>query len=180
MELLHERPMHPYEMVQLMRERHVDTRVKLKAGSLYHTVERLVAAELVEVVDTQREGRRPERTVYGLTEAGRDVYIQRARELVATVADERPDYLSGLAVLDDLGPKAALAELTRRITQLKSMVAADEVVLERLHEKGTPDIYWLDWRYLTAHRRFELEWTERLRDDLESGRIPFQHPPKDD
>ena len=41
LELLHEKPMHPYEMATLMRERYVDTRVNVKAGSLYHTVERL-------------------------------------------------------------------------------------------------------------------------------------------
>ena len=29
LELLHEKPMHPYEMAQLMRERYVDTRVNV-------------------------------------------------------------------------------------------------------------------------------------------------------
>ena len=39
--LLHERPMHPYEMHQLVRDRGTDFAIKVRAGSLYHAVERL-------------------------------------------------------------------------------------------------------------------------------------------
>src|ERR1700710_1388772 len=94
LELLHEKPMHPYEMAQLMRERHVDTRVKVKAGSLYHTGERLLDNGFVEIVDTQRDGGRPERTVYGMTEAGRDAFVARAQGMLGTPAEEYPEYLS--------------------------------------------------------------------------------------
>jgi DNA-binding PadR family transcriptional regulator len=174
LELLHEKPMHPYEMAQLMRERYVDTRVNLKAGSLYHTVERLQRSGFVEVVDTQRDGRRPERTVYGLTQAGLDEFTQRGRELLGDLVKEFPAYLSGLAVIDDLGRETSLLELDHRVTRLRAGVAADRAVLDRLAADETPEIYWLDWRYQCDHRKFELEWTERLLEDLRSGRIPFQ------
>lgn len=174
LELLHERPMHPYEMAQLMRERYVNTRVNVKAGSLYHTVERLHRDGLIEVVDTQRDGRRPERTVYGMTQSGLDEFNQRGRELLGDLVEEFPAYLSGLAVIDELGKETSLIELDHRVTRLRAAVAADQAVLQRLAEDETPPIYWLDWRYKCDHRRFELEWTERLLDDLKSGRIPFQ------
>ena len=173
LELLHEKPMHPYEMAQLMRERYVDTRVNVKAGSLYHTVERLQGSGYIEVVDTQRDGRRPERTVYGMTEAGRDAFVERARQLLGDVVQEYPAYLSGLAVVDDLDKETVLLELEHRITRLRAAVAADRVVLERLESDKTPEIYWLDWRYSTDRRAFELEWTERLFEDLGTGRITF-------
>ncbi|MEU4251865.1 PadR family transcriptional regulator [Amycolatopsis sp. NPDC026612] len=174
LELLHERPLHPYEMAQLMRERYVHMRVNVKAGSLYHTVERLLRAGFIEIVDTQRDGRRPERTVYGMTQTGLDEFTQRGRELLGDLATEFPAYLSGLAVIDELGHEASLIELEHRITRLRAAVAADEAVLQRLAEDETPAIYWLDWRYQCDHRKFELGWTERLHDDLRSGRIPFQ------
>ncbi|MEQ0563882.1 PadR family transcriptional regulator [Amycolatopsis sp. NEAU-NG30] len=174
LELLHERPLHPYEMAQLMRERYVHMRVNVKAGSLYHTVERLHRNGFIEVVDTQRDGRRPERTVYGMTQAGLDEFNQRGRELLGDLATEFPAYLSGLAVIDELGREASLLELEHRVTRLRSEVAADQAVLDHLLSDGTPRIYWLDWQYQCDHRRFELEWTERLLDDLRSGRIPFQ------
>ncbi len=173
LELLHEGPMHPYEMAQLMRERYVHMRVNVKAGSLYHTVERLRRDRLIEVVDTQRDGRRPERTVYGMTQTGLDEFTQRGRELLGDLATEFPAYLSGLAVIDELGREHSLIELEHRITRLRAAVAGDEAVLQQLAEDGTPPIYWLDWRYQCEHRKFELRWTEQLHDDLKSGRIPF-------
>ena len=175
LELLHEKPMHPYEMAQLMRERYVDARVNVKAGSLYHTVERLQRNGFIEVVDTQRDGRRPERTVYGMTQAGLDEFNQRGRELLGDLAEEFPAYLSGLAVIDELGKEISLLELVLWFTRLRAGVAADQTVLDRLAEDGTPRIYWLDWQYKCDQRKFELAWTERLHEDLKSGRITFQH-----
>jgi DNA-binding PadR family transcriptional regulator len=178
LELLHEKPMHPYEMAQLMRERYVDTRVNVKAGSLYHTVERLQQNGFIEVVDTQRDGRRPERTVYGMTTIGHDEFRQRGRELLGDLAPEFPAYLSGLAVIHELGREASLLELEHRITRLRAAAASDQAVLQRLAYDKTPEIYWLDWRYAVDRRAFELAWTERLLEDLRSGRIPFlEHPP---
>ena len=72
--LLRERPMHPYEMQQTIRDEHTDQVIKLRAGSLYHTVERLQTLELITAVETARAGRRPERTVYAITEEGRDEF----------------------------------------------------------------------------------------------------------
>jgi DNA-binding PadR family transcriptional regulator len=174
LELLHEKPMHPYEMAQLMRERYVSTRVNVKAGSLYHTVERLQRDNYIQVVDTQRDGRRPERTVYGMTQTGLDVFNQRGRELLGDLAQEFPAYLSGLAVIDELGRETSLIELETRLVHLRAAVAADDAVVRSLIADKTPEIYWLDWRYSCDHRKFELEWTERLHEDLRSGRIPFQ------
>jgi DNA-binding PadR family transcriptional regulator len=174
LELLHEKPMHPYEMTQLMRERYVNMRVNVKAGSLYHTVERLHRDGLIEIVDTQRDGRRPERTVYGMTQTGLDEFTQRGRELLGDLVEEFPAYLSGLAVIDELGRESSMIELDHRVTRLRAAVAADQAVLQRLTEDETPPIYWLDWRYKCDHRKFELEWTERLLDDLRSGRLSFQ------
>jgi DNA-binding PadR family transcriptional regulator len=173
LELLHEKPMHPYEMSQLMRERHVDTRVKVKAGSLYHTVERLLDNGFIEIVDTQRTGRRPERTVYGLTEAGRDVFVARSQAMLGHPADEYPEYLSGLAIVGKLGVELTIPQLRHRILRLEAAAASDQVILDNLHEMKLPEIYWLDWRYATARRVFELEWTKKLLIELESGAIPF-------
>ena len=68
--LLFERPMHPYEMAATMRERHKEESIKLRYGSLYTVVETLQRDGLIEPHETSRDGRRPERTVYTLTDAG--------------------------------------------------------------------------------------------------------------
>src|SRR5207302_3758862 len=70
MALLHERPMHPYEIACTMRRRHLEESIKLNYGALYHMVDTLQHAGLIASVETERAGRRPERTVYALTAAG--------------------------------------------------------------------------------------------------------------
>src|SRR5215472_11922304 len=70
--LLAERPMHPYEMRQLMRQRHHDRAFQIRESSVYDTVAGLADRGYIEPVEGRREGRRRERTVYAITEAGRE------------------------------------------------------------------------------------------------------------
>src|ERR1700686_3547381 len=70
LELLAEAPMHPYEMKQRMVEREHARAIPFKQASIYDTVERLTEAGLVEPLLTNRDGRRPERTIYQLTGPG--------------------------------------------------------------------------------------------------------------
>jgi DNA-binding PadR family transcriptional regulator len=69
--LLTERRMHPYEMAATLRGRAKEDSIKLNYGSLYSVVDALVRHGLIEVSETVRDGRRPERTVYAITEPGR-------------------------------------------------------------------------------------------------------------
>jgi DNA-binding PadR family transcriptional regulator len=70
--LLFERPMHPYEMAATLKQRHKQDSIKLRYGSLYSVIDLLVARSLIQAKETSRDGRRPERTVYGLTTPGYD------------------------------------------------------------------------------------------------------------
>src|SRR5690606_29970564 len=63
------KPMPPYEMSLTLRERSKEGSVRLNYGSLYSVVDKLVRHHLIEPVETVREGRRPERTVYRATPA---------------------------------------------------------------------------------------------------------------
>ncbi len=173
LELLQEREMHPYEMTQLMRERRVDYRVKLRPGSLYHTVERLEGQGFIEVVDTQRQGRRPERTVYGLTELGKDTFVEQAREMIANPAQEYPQYTVALSAANELEQADALEQLKARAVNLRALIAADEVVIDHVRELRLPAMYWIDYAYLHHQRRSELDFTAKLIEDLESGRITW-------
>jgi DNA-binding PadR family transcriptional regulator len=177
LELLHEKPMHPYEMTQLMRSRRADYRVKLRPGSLYHTVERLHGQGFIQVVDTQRHGRRPERTVYAMTDRGRDIFADQTREMLATPAAEYPQYPVALSASSELDRADALEQLTMRVVSLRAMLAAEEVVIGEISDQQLPTMYWIDYAYVHHQRKSELAWTEQLIADLESGRIPWPGKP---
>lgn len=176
LELLHQGPMHPYEMHQTMRTRHTDRIVKLKAGSLYHAVERLERLGLVEVAETVRSGRRPERTVYALTGAGRKAFVHQVTELLGTPAEEFPAYPLAVGLASSLERDAVLRELERRTAELRRLVAADQAGVERLVRMDLPEPYWLDLRYTLAVREAELAWTTDLAEQIRTGRIEW--PPR--
>src|SRR5260370_30418663 len=71
LELLDERAMHPYEMASTMRARHHDEFIRLNFGTLYHTVDVLERKGWILPIEREKEGRRPERTIYKLPQAGR-------------------------------------------------------------------------------------------------------------
>ena len=80
--LLFERPMHPYEMAATLKHRHKHESIKLRYGSLYTVIDLLVARGLITSKETSRGGKRPERTIYLLTQAGHDLLQDWMRELL--------------------------------------------------------------------------------------------------
>src|ERR1044071_786140 len=80
--LLYEAPMHPYRMQQLIKERGKDTVINVQQRtSIYQTIERLLRAGLIIVAETTRDERWPERTVYALTEEGRETLREWMHEM---------------------------------------------------------------------------------------------------
>src|SRR6187397_3267085 len=90
--LLSERPMHPYEMYQLLLARGQDATVKLRPGTLYHVVGWLLASGLVVATGTEREGNRPERTTYAITDDGRTALEAAVMSMLESPQAEYPDF----------------------------------------------------------------------------------------
>src|SRR5438477_387619 len=55
LQLLDERPMHPYELAATMRERHQDEFIRLNFGSLYHTVDMLELEHKIAMLEAERK-----------------------------------------------------------------------------------------------------------------------------
>lgn len=167
-------PMHPYEMQQRIRDHAYDQAVKITHGSLYHSVERLAAAGLIEPLETSREGRRPERTVYAVTTAGRDAAQFRLAELLRNPVEEFPLFGTGLAFVNLL-PEDEVARLLRsRTVALEAALAAHQTANESLLAQGIERYKLLDQEWMIARVRGELDFVRGLADDLESGRLTWK------
>lgn len=174
--LLAEGQMHPYEMQQRVREYAIDQVVKVAHGSLYHTVARLAEQGLIEPVETCRAGRRPERTVYAITEAGRDEARSRLREFTMRPLQEYPSFGMALAFLSMLPPAEAAALLDRRTVGLEAQLAAHDTVVESLLKQGHPRIDIIEVEFLNSRLRSELDFVRALSEDIKSGRLDWQPP----
>ena len=96
---LTEQPMHPYELGRTLREHGDDRSIKFNHGSLYMVIGQLAKAGFIAEQETSRAGQRPERTVYALTDAGRDELRDWLGELLRAAAARVPR-LRGRAVGD--------------------------------------------------------------------------------
>ncbi|WP_026197409.1 PadR family transcriptional regulator [Sciscionella marina] len=173
LELLHERPMHPYEMRRLLRERGAELRVKISAGALYRTVERLTGDGVLEIVETSRDGNRPERTVYAVTGKGRDLFASSTLDMLAVPAEEYPQFALAIDVIADLEPEAVRAALNMRLMYLDNKLASMSVVDRYTTEGKTHRMFLLDHEYRIHMWRAEREWTRNLLDDLETERLTW-------
>jgi DNA-binding PadR family transcriptional regulator len=173
LELLHESPMHPYEIQQKIRERQLNRLTKVTVGSLYHAVEKLQADGLIEVVETSREGKRPERTTYRLTGTGLDAFRAEVVANLSEVGAEYPRFAMALQHLHTVRKDEALAELVRRAHALEKKLAVADVAIAELTSRSVEPLFWIDREYTRAMRQAELDWVRRLIDQLSTDELTW-------
>jgi DNA-binding PadR family transcriptional regulator len=175
--LLNERPMHPYEMYQLLITRTEDRLVKVRPGSLYHTIDRMTLEGHIEPVGTDREGNRPERTTYRITESGQLALSERITEIIASPVNEYPEFPLGVAEAHNLSKGVLVELLGRRRVQLISDLDRLSGGLTDVRAKAVPQKFWLDITYQKAMVSAEIAWLDGLVKDLESGTLEWDSEP---
>lgn len=164
--LLYERPMHPYEIACTLRERHKEASIKLNYGSLYTVIEQLQRERFIFPLETLREGKRPEKTVYELTSSGETELIDWMRELVSDPVKEYPQFEAALSLIPALPPDEVVELLEIRVNLLKK-------VLENSGEEGRlckamrlPRLFSLEREYHSEMTRAECRFSEQLLADI--------------
>ncbi|WP_405430114.1 PadR family transcriptional regulator [Micromonospora sp. NBC_00617] len=168
---LAQRPMHPYEMASALRAWGKDQDMEIKWGSFYTVIRNLDKHQLIAAVQSVREGRRPERTVYRITDAGRAELVDWARELVATPMPEHPRFRAGLSVLAVLHPDEATDLLRQRLDRLDDALRRDRETLDG-HLREIPRLFLVEAEYDLAMRAAETTWLRALLAELTSGSYP--------
>jgi len=176
--LLAERPMHPYEMRVLMRQRRHDRAFQIRESSVYDTVARLADRGLIEPVEVSREGRRPERTVYAITEAGRDELLDWLWELTSVPDAEYPAFAAPLMFIYALGKDRAIAALSQRAARLEAEISSSDAFATAMLSEVPefPRIFGIEEEYAQAMRRAELTWVRATVAQLRDGTFPWPDP----
>jgi DNA-binding PadR family transcriptional regulator len=162
-----------------MRERGHDRAFRLKEASIYDTVERLVARDLVEPVEVNREGRRPERTVYAITEEGRDALLLWLTELMSIPGPEYPTLVAALMFIYALGRDGATAALVERVRRLDGEIAKMDAY-RRAYEGDNatfPRLFGIEEEFAQVMRRAEADWVRRIVEELRDGSLPWPDLP---
>lgn len=173
--LLVERPMHPYEMYQLLIQRHEDRVVKVRPGSLYHRVHWLESRGLVRSTTTEREGNRPERTIYEITAEGRETLALRVAEMLATPVNEYPEFPLAIGEAHNLPKDTVIELLGRRLALLEADLEEIEDGIRETEAKQVNPAFVLNVGYSHAIQSAEVQWLRQLLADLRANVIPWPH-----
>ena len=166
-------PLHPYRMERLLKEWGKDQVVRVgQRANLYSTIKRLRAAGAVAVRQTERDQQYPERTVYEITNEGRDLLLECLAETVSTPRNEFPEFPAALSFLMLLGPQGATRNLEKRAERLEATVAALDESLESF-SRTIPRITLIETEFQRAVAAAELEWVHEVLDDLQTGTLSW-------
>lgn len=172
--LLHYKPLHPYGIQRLIKDWGKDLVVNVgQRTSLYRTIDRLAEAGLVAVLDTERDHAYPERTVYEVTDAGREAAREWLVDLIAVPKREFPQFPAALSHLLLLSPEEIPDLLERRLTAVTASVAELQTALTGQAEGGLHRAGLLELEYLHAVAVAEGRWLTAVIDDLRSGRLTW-------
>lgn len=170
--MLMEEPLHPYRMQRLIKERGKDEVINItQRASLYQTIHRLEREALIAQQKTVRDDKRPERTVYEITEKGRDVALAWIREMLSTLTREYPEFPAAISFLALLTPNDVLGLLEHRAKAIESELRRIDGLL--LEAQAVPRLFLLEMEYLRALHATELSWINGVVGDLRAGRITW-------
>ncbi len=165
---LAERPMYPYEMASVLRERGKDQAIKINWGSLYTVVQNLDKHGFIEAVNVAREGRQPERTTYRITDAGLAEMRDWLRELLGSPEREYTKFEAALSDCAVLGPDEVIDLLRQRLATLEEGNAkiGDDLQILR---KQVPRLFLIEGEYRLAMLRAEAEWVRGVLQEFTGG-----------
>ncbi len=163
--------MHPYEMATWLRQTGKEHDMRIKWGSFYTVVQNLEKHGLIKATGSDRDGRRPERTSYAITDSGRAELADWMRELLAVPEPEQSRFVAALSVVGVLSPDEVTALLGQRLRALEESIAADRAELDEVG-KNVAWLFLIESEYELAMRRAEAEWVHGLLAKFTDGTLP--------
>ena len=169
-----QKPQHPYELGRTLKHNDDGRSIKYNHGSLYMVFEQLHRAGFIEEVESQREGNRPERTVYALTGAGRVEQREWMRDLVEEPQHEHPRFVAALSLIAALHPDDVVELLTKRLTRLDERRTKIHHLIDDTIAKGSAPLFLIEEEYrlalLDAERSFVEGFIARITDPVDGWR----------
>jgi DNA-binding PadR family transcriptional regulator len=141
-------------------------------ANLYRAISRLEEAGYVAVRHTEREQQFPERTVYEITEAGRQARHEWLTDMLATPRKEFPEFPAALSFVMLLDQDEVRSLLERRAAATRAQLADLEAEFDRYRDE-LPRLSLLETEYLRAVTAAEVAWLDGVLEDLRSGSLSW-------
>lgn len=172
--MLTEAPLHPYGMQQLIKARGKHEVINVsQRNSLYQTIDRLLRDNLIVARETARDGSFPERTVYEITDAGRDTSRVWLRDQLAQPANEFPAFPAALSFLPLLPPEEVCRLLHTRVGALERELKRLDELDGQAKAAQVPRLFLLEGELIRARLVVEFDWVRSVVSDLNAGNLTW-------
>jgi DNA-binding PadR family transcriptional regulator len=163
-------PLYGYE-IKRMIEHVMGDWTNIAFGSIYFALKKLAKEGFVEKVGIEQEGGRPSRTVYRITDAGREEFLRLLRKMWDSVERQTFAFDIGLSFMSALPIEEVKGYLRKRVTHLEHIRQYLEAhQAEELADEHVPDrLASAVFEHHRRHLQTELDWTRDLLQKVEQG-----------
>jgi len=170
--LLRDRPLHGYELKHIIEE-HMGDWTNIAFGSIYFALRKLAEEGFVEKIATEQEGGRPSRSIYQVTDTGRDEFLRLLREVWGELERQYYSIDIGLAFMEALPLDEVKNFLQARVAQLEAILQHIlEHQTEQMANQKVPRTAAAVFDHSHLHFQAELEWTQDLLHKVNEGVYP--------
>jgi DNA-binding PadR family transcriptional regulator len=160
--------MHGYEIKQIIEE-HMGDWTDIKFGSIYFALSKLAGDGAIEVVKETREGNRPSRIVYQITEKGHKEFSRLLRELWDEDSRSLYAFDIGIFFMKSLSRPEVEKYFDKRIEKTKQKLDfLDRHQAEHENNPHFPPEAAVIMQHSKLHLRAELTWLQETREKLNS------------
>ncbi|HEX4137686.1 MAG TPA: PadR family transcriptional regulator [Bryobacteraceae bacterium] len=162
--LLAERPMHGYEANALLEFRKVRDWAGVSKPQVYYSLDKLARRGLIRSGDDDADPAGPERHVFGTTSRGRAALAEALEHSDWTEQNERPAFLTWLALSWQCRPGVFRTQLRRRQKFLQNDLARKQEILEAVRKEVGHSFHEAVWMLNLNIDQIgtELRWIDRV------------------
>lgn len=153
----------------------MDEWANIAFGSIYHALKRMTQEGLVRPEVTERNGNRPSRTVFGITDPGREEFLRLLREAWTTPAMSPELMRTCLLFMQELPLDEVKDHLEYRAGVLIQNIEHVTQRVDQVSARGAPWTVDYILSYDIGQWQTALRWTEGLLEDIRSGKVTWTH-----
>ncbi|OQY26042.1 MAG: hypothetical protein B6I34_00760 [Anaerolineaceae bacterium 4572_32.1] len=171
---LMDKPMHGYEINQTIKSEGIDQWFNVSTAAIYYSLSKLRKQGLVAETRYQGSGA-PTKSVYRLTDAGREAFFQAMDETLGSQKRTYFDYDLGVFLLNKVPRDRALALMEKRLEFLQDCATSAQSALLEAQQRGDPPLYLAILEHTALCARVEADWLKSImrrvsgQADAESG-----------
>ena len=162
--LLAERPMHGYQANALLEFRKVRDWAGVSRPQVYYSLDKLARLELIRPAESLEDSGGPERQAFETTTRGRSALADALERDDWTDQNERPAFLTWLALSWQCRPRGFLRQVRKRQKFLEGELARKQQILLAVRKEvghGNHEAVWM-LSLSIGQLRTELRWLKKV------------------